>query len=40
MGGVQPITIGIFGEYIGRIYDEIKQRPYYVIAELTGFNDG
>jgi hypothetical protein len=35
-GGVQLITIGILGEYIGRIYEELKQRPLYIIAEKTG----
>jgi dolichol-phosphate mannosyltransferase len=36
IGGVQLITIGILGEYIGRIYEEIKQRPLYVVAEKLG----
>ncbi len=36
LGGIQLITIGVLGEYIGRIYEEIKQRPLYVIAEKLG----
>ena len=36
LGGVQLITIGILGEYIGRIYEEIKQRPLYVVEEKLG----
>jgi dolichol-phosphate mannosyltransferase len=36
LGGVQMIAIGILGEYIGRIYEEIKQRPLYVVREKLG----
>ncbi len=35
----QLIMIGVLGEYIGRIYEEIKRRPLYVTAELVNFDD-
>jgi len=33
MGGIQLVSIGILGEYIGRIYDEVKHRPLYIVAD-------
>jgi glycosyltransferase involved in cell wall biosynthesis len=37
IGGVQLFAIGILGEYIGRIFDEVKQRPLYLIRQKVGF---
>ena len=35
LGGIQLLCIGICGEYIGRIFMEVKKRPHYVIAESS-----
>ena len=37
LGAVQLVSIGILGEYIGRIYEEVKGRPLYTLAEVGGF---
>ncbi|MCL2330376.1 MAG: hypothetical protein FWC56_03640, partial [Phycisphaerae bacterium] len=36
LGGVQLLCLGVIAEYIGRIFEEVKHRPLYVVRELVG----
>jgi len=40
MGGIQLTSVGILGEYVARIYDEVKRRPKYIIDQAHGFAEG
>ena len=40
LGGLILMTLGIVGEYVGRIHEEIKQRPLYVVQDKIGFANG
>ena len=40
LGGVQLVVVGVLGEYLGRIYAEVKRRPLYFVKERLGFTSG
>jgi glycosyltransferase involved in cell wall biosynthesis len=39
MGGIQLVSLGIIGEYLGRIFTEVKRRPLYAVEERLGFEN-
>ena len=39
LGGIQLLVLGVMGEYLGRVYDEARARPSYVVRERVGFDE-
>lgn len=39
LGGVQLIGLGLMGEYLGRVFDEVKNRPLFLVKELVGISE-
>jgi dolichol-phosphate mannosyltransferase len=40
LGGVQLIAVGLLGEYMGRVFDEVRGRPLYLVQETVGMAGG
>jgi hypothetical protein len=39
VGGIQLIILGVIGEYLGRVYDEIRRRPLYIVKSQVGLSE-
>ena len=37
--GIQMLSLGVMGEYVGRIYDEVRRRPKYIVESRRGFSE-
>jgi dolichol-phosphate mannosyltransferase len=37
LAGIQLLSMGIIGAYLGRVYDEVRQRPMYIVESMHGF---
>lgn len=39
LGSIQLLTLGLFGAYLGRVFEEVKRRPLYIVSERRGFDE-
>jgi len=37
LGGIQLVSLGVLGEYLARVYSEVKDRPVYLVRQKIGF---